>query len=70
MREVIGERKGKGQPRKTNRGLMGIEDSWAQKMEGIDCRSEENGAGVSNGEKDRATVTEKQLKKITHKYKS
>ena len=50
----MGEKRGRGKQRNTNRGLMGTDKG------GIDCGSGGDGVHVRNGENGRATVTEPQ----------
>ena len=47
---LMGERRGRGKPRNTNRGLIG--------MGRIDCGSEGSSVRVSNGETGETTVTQ------------
>ena len=46
MWRITGERRGRGKTRNTNRGFMGTDNVGV-----VDCGSEEDGVGVSKGEK-------------------
>ena len=59
MRRLRGERRGRGKPRNTNRGLIG--------MGRIDCGSMGGGTGESDRDKGGETVTKQQ--KIKNKNK-